>query len=272
MSSSIKDFPTFDGFWSHLVSLEPSIERAESSVAEHPANQQGGGGSIPASALTDSIPEIDKHKDLYELDRDGEGWFFPMTPGGAKRKACETLMRDRHYTKSIPSGKSHWFYHEGVIVVFSIPANMNLGKFILKRKCVCWELSRMWGCKGHRKNAMTEAIRLSIIGLKRVEPDVEVLVTFADPNVGHEGFVYRAASWRYTGKSEDPRGYEDADGKFYPRRKFHSGGRCMTKAEIESRGFKQVVRDGKHRFVRGMTKQVRRELSRIWSKPDVHKK
>lgn len=169
-----------------------------------------------------------------------------------------------HYTHSIPSGKSWYFRHGEAVVCFSIPANKNIARFILGRQCVCLELARLWAPDGHARNLLTSAISQAAIGLRAAVPDLEVLVSYADPNVGHEGFVYRAASWVYTGKSEDPRGYVDADGRFFPRRRFHSGGHGLTKAQIEARGYKQVVRDGKHRFARGLTRHARCDLLRLW--------
>lgn len=195
---------------------------------------------------------------------EGVDWFLPLSPGGSKLRAVHNLMEREHYTHSLPSGKSHWFYHQRAMLCFSIPANMNIGRFILKRPCVCWELARLWAPDGHPKNLLTEMIAKSILGLQAVEPDVEVLVSYADPNAGHEGYVYRAASWAYTGRSEDPRGYVDASGHFFPRRKFHSGGQGLKKAEIEARGFKEVFRPGKHRFVKGLTAKARREIGRLW--------
>lgn len=178
--------------------------------------------------------------------------------------ACKAVIVKHHYTHSIPSGKSYYFRYRGAVVCFSIPANMNLGKFILKRPCVCWELARLWAKDGHPRNLLTQAIAKAISGLRKVVPDLEVLVSFADPNVGHEGFVYRAASWIYSGQSEDSRGYIDANGVFYPRRKFHSGGKGLTKKEIEAKGFKQVSRFGKFRYVKGITRQARKAIRDLW--------
>lgn len=212
--------------------------------------------------MSDRLDEIET-PDATLFDVSEEDYFFPVT--GAKRAACEMLIEQKHYTRSIPSGKSHYFYWRGVIVVFSIPANKNIGPFVLKRPCVCWELARLWAKDGHRKNALTEAIAMSIRGLRRAEPDVEVLVSFADPNVGHEGFVYRAASWVFTGQSEESRAYQDGDGQIHPRRSFHSGGRGLTKAEIEQAGYTQVRRQGKYRYAKGMTPKARREIRRLWN-------
>ena len=211
----------------------------------------------------DTISEIEHNEGFFPIAE--EDWYFPVS--GPKLAACQLLIEKKHYTRSVPAGKSHYFYWRGVLVVFSIPANMHIGRYILKRPCVCWELSRIWAKDGHRKNTLTEAIAKAIRGLRRAEPSIEVLVSFADPNVGHEGFVYKAASWVYTGKSEDPRGYTK-DGEFFPRRKFHSGRKCMTKAEIKALGYREVVREGKHRFVKGLTRRASTEIRTIWQQPN----
>jgi hypothetical protein len=229
--------------------------------AMHQPNRAGQGGSIPAPALCDRIEEVEAHAELFPDPVS----ILPIY--GAKLVACKRVIETHHYTRSVPSGKSHYFYVRGVIVCFSIPANKNIGRFLLKRECVCWELARLWAKDGHSRNALTRAIAVAAVALKRVEPDVEVLVSFADPNAGHEGHVYRAASWVYAGRSEEVRAYLK-DGQTYPRRRFHSGDRCMTKAEIEARGYRQVSRIGKIRFAKGMTSSARRQLRKTWPASD----
>lgn len=175
---------------------------------------------------------------------------------GAERKQAEQLIIARHYTRSIPSGKSHYLGYEHAVVVWSIPANYNLGKFICGWDARVWELARLWAPDGHRANLLTEAIAAGVRWISRRErPDA--VVSYADPNVGHRGGVYRAASWLFHGQSDESRGYVDADGNILARRAFHSGGGSgMTKAEIEAAGYQQVHRDGKLRFVRPLSKRA----------------
>jgi hypothetical protein len=82
----------------------------------------------------------------------------------------------------------------------------------------------------------------------------DALISYADPNVGHKGGVYRAASWVYLGQSEESRAYRGPDGQILSRRKFHSGSKSMTKAEILSKGFTQLKLPGKERFAKPLTK------------------
>lgn len=169
------------------------------------------------------------------------------------------VIRDRHYTQSVPSGKSYVMTKDGAIVMFSIPANPYLERFMLKDvPGRLWELSRLWAEDGHEPNLLTKAIGATTKLLRSVEPECVGLVSFADPNAGHSGGVYRAASWVYTGQSAEARVYQGSGGEIVPRRKFHSGNRSLKKAEIEALGYREIKRPGKHRFFKGFTRQARR--------------
>ncbi len=178
---------------------------------------------------------------------------------GIERELAEATIRAKHYSQSIPSGKSHYVGYEAAIVVWSIPANMNIGKFLLGREANVWELSRLWAPDGHRANLLTEAISAAagiIVSLERPE----VLVSYADPNVGHRGGIYHAASWLFHGQSEESRRYVNGDGNPVGRRAFHSGDKLMTKAEIEQAGYSELKQPGKLRFVKPITRRAKREL------------
>lgn len=178
---------------------------------------------------------------------------------GDYRKAAEGVIRQHHYTHSIPSGKSHYVQFEGAVVVWSIPANKNIAKFILGWPGCVWELSRLWAPDGHLPNLLTQAISNAVHHVKRLE-NPDALVSYADPNAGHRGGVYRAASWTYHGQSEESRAYRSADGAVVPRRAFHSGKRSLTKSEIEALGYVQLKLPGKERFVRLLSRRARKGL------------
>lgn len=171
------------------------------------------------------------------------------------------MIRTHHYTHSVPSGKSVLFDIGQVIVMFSIPANNNIGQFVFGEPGhTVWELSRMWAPDGHESFALTRAIAEAIREFRLVQPDVEALVSYADPNAGHLGGVYRAASWIYTGQCEDMRVWVSPDGQVHPRRKFHSGHSFLRKPDIEKLGYTEAHLPGKHRFLKGLTWTARRMI------------
>ena len=169
------------------------------------------------------------------------------------------MIKENHYTRNVPSGKSHYIGFESALVVWSIPANKNIARFLLGSPGNVWELSRLWAPDDHAPNLLTRAISAAVRVIVRLEkPDA--LVSYADPNAGHKGGVYRAASWIYHGQSEESRVYEK-DGQRVARRAFHSGKRSMRKAEIEALGYTQLKLPGKFRFVKPISKMAKRVLA-----------
>ena len=181
---------------------------------------------------------------------------------GETRAAAAATIRERHYTRSVPSGKSLYFAYEDALVVFSLPANKNISAYLVGEPNVAWELSRLWAPDGHRKNLLTQAIAASARELRLLEPTVTTLVSYADPNAGHLGGVYRAASWQYLGQSEETRMYKSG-ARILPRRAFHSGAKSMTKTQIEALGFTQMKMPGKHRFAKGLTAKARKRIEAL---------
>ena len=178
---------------------------------------------------------------------------------GDERLRAQETIKSNHYTRSVPSGKSHYMQFNTAIVVWSIPANKNLAKFILGWNGVVWELSRLWAPDGHENNLLTQAISAAVRLIIKIErPDA--LVSYADPNAGHKGGVYRAASWLYHGKSEEVRVYRGPCGTTVARRAFHSGRRGLRKSEIEALGYKEEKMTGKERFVRPISRRATRHL------------
>ncbi len=173
-----------------------------------------------------------------------------------ERKRAQAAIIDGHYSHSVPSGKTHYLGIDDALFAFAISANRNIGPFILGNGSPVWELSRMWAPENHEAT-LTAALARAVSGFRVVEPGVVALVSFADPNQGHEGGVYRAASWHYTGRSAEGRYYIGSDGQVVSRRKFHSGSKGLTKAEIEAKGYTQLRLPGKHRFAKGLTKASR---------------
>ncbi len=183
----------------------------------------------------------------------------PAQLNGDDRAMAVEIIRKNHYTRSVPSGKSHYVRFGDAIVVWSIPANKNLAKFILGWPGNVWELSRLWAPDGHEKNLLTQAISMAVKIITRLErPDA--LVSYADPNAGHKGGVYRAASWVHHGKSEEVRTYRSPDGVTVARRAFHSGSKGLRKAEIEALGYKEEKLPGKERFVRPLSNRAKKAL------------
>jgi hypothetical protein len=177
------------------------------------------------------------------------------------RRKAEEIIRTHHYTRSIPSGKSYYAAYGEAFVVWSLPANCNASTHFLPdiADARVFELTRLWAPDGHERNLLTAAIGEGVKVLRQAEPDVDLVMSYADPSAGHSGGVYRAASWIEVGRSEEVRAWRHKDGgPILPRRAFHSGSTHLNKPEVEALGYVQLKLPGKHRFVRPLSKRAKR--------------
>lgn len=105
-------------------------------------------------------------------------------------------------------------------VIYSAPpkeANKRYG-------CNVWELARVYLLDEIPRNAETWLIGQSVKYIKRNHKDVGLLLSYADPSVGHRGTIYKAANWKQDGMTDDERKsprcdyYDKRSGKKYGRR------------------------------------------------------
>jgi hypothetical protein len=68
-----------------------------------------------------------------------------------------------------------------------------------------WELARVWLLDGVPRNAETWLVAQSIRHIKRNHPEVEHLLSYADPSAGHTGVIYKAGNWLADGMTDDER-------------------------------------------------------------------
>lgn len=188
--------------------------------------------------------------------------------GTISRDEMIKIIEQNHYSRCVPAGKSHYIPIDNAIVVFSIPGNPYIAGWLLGYEpASVWELSRLWAPDGHELNLLTRAISQATVLLRKIEK-IDALISYADPNVGHHGGVYRAASWTYLGPVEETRYYRSPSGTVVARRAFHSGSTHMQKAEILAAGYTEEAMPGRHRFARGLTRRARAAIRRKMA--DLH--
>ncbi len=138
-----------------------------------------------------------------------------------KRPAI-VMLALRALVRGVPSG----------MVIFSAPP-----REINKRYGgVTWELARLYLLDEIPRNAETWLIGRSVRYVKANRPEVQFLVSYADPSVGHTGTIYRAANWRADGKTDDERKSARCD--YYDRRtgkKYGRRGNMPPEAVVERR-------------------------------------
>ena len=166
----------------------------------------------------------------------------------------------------VPSG-----CREGVIVgiiTFGVPASRHLQKSLCKSNPdLVLELNRLWVHDALKKNSESWFISHA---LKMLPP--RIICSYADTEVGHVGYVYRASNWNYYG-------YTDMDRKT-PRFDYVVKGKHSRDAFRGGNEYTKVRRKPKYRYwtVTG-TKRDKRRLTSLcgwkslnWNEVTITKK
>jgi hypothetical protein len=138
-----------------------------------------------------------------------------------------------------------FFEYGGAVVCFAVPRSRNIARWLIGKPNSVLELARLWSPDGHAPNLLTKALSAAIKKLRRDHPQCEAIVSYADPNAGHNATVYRAASWVDLGPITETRYYGDATGKPV------SGAGYITEENAQL----------KRRFARGLTRSARRQIA-----------
>jgi hypothetical protein len=117
----------------------------------------------------------------------------------AAKYACENW----HYSKCLPVGKlvkvGAWENGKFVgVVLFGRGATPNLGKPYNLAQDECVELVRIALTK--HENAVSRIASLAMKFLRKANPKLRLIVSFADSSQGHHGGIYQAGNWIYNGQ------------------------------------------------------------------------
>ena len=163
--------------------------------------------------------------------------------GWCTHEAAKYACRYWHYSHSIPAGKlvkiGVWEFEEFIgCIIYSRGAS----PYLLDR----FEISQTEGCELTRvalkphATPVSRMLSISFKFLKKHCPGLRLVVSFADPEEGHVGGIYKATNWVYTGQSNSTvENY--VDGRWqHVRNSYH---------KIKGKAVQTRIRVGKHRYV-----------------------
>lgn len=125
------------------------------------------------------------------------------------------------------------------MVIFAMPPRETAKRY----GGISWELARLWIADDIPSNAESWLISQAVRHVRQWHPDVAVLVSYADPSVGHQGTIYKAANWVIDGRTDDDRKSPRVD-YYWQERKFSR--RAHLPAGVTPL---RVPRVSKHRFI-----------------------
>jgi len=152
-----------------------------------------------------------------------------MKPKSLEVKPCErshikSFLEKHHYSHNINGVKSSYCFsveHEGRLmgaVLFGQMSTTAWKRFGESESEVI-ELRRLVLLDCCPKNSESRVISQCLRWIKKNAKHIKVVVSYADPNYGHTGVVYKASNFNLAGKSGADKAYKDKDtGKIYHSR------------------------------------------------------
>ena len=132
-----------------------------------------------------------------------------------KKELCKEWLLHKHYAKRVPSiSFSFGLFKYNILVgviTFGMPPSSTLASSICgeKYKSIVLELNRLVINDNLDKNALSYFVSTSISKI----PKPRIIVSFSDNNMSHNGYIYQATNFIYTGKTLNDSMYIDKDGK-----------------------------------------------------------
>lgn len=162
---------------------------------------------------------------------------------------CKEWLMYKHYAKRIPSIEYSFGLFQGLLLVgvctFGTPPRvMNDGESIFKTYRVkTLELNRLCVNDGLEKNALSYFVANSLNFIETPS----CIVSYADYSFGHNGYIYQATNWIYTGLNQVHEREWFFDGKEIHQRTLSSMG--LTSAELKLQaGMYKGEYTSKHRY------------------------
>lgn len=175
-----------------------------------------------------------------------------------------------HYSHSIPvAPRVEIGVWEGGtfagVVVFSRGANRNVGRTYGVPIGQFAELTRIAMREHHAP--VSAVISRAVKYLKRTNPELRLLISYADPEQGHHGGVYQAAGWTYVGTGAPTQMWVDSSGRRWHNREVSASGLQLIYGKavpvLRQDQCQRVTVPGKHKYLLGLDRAMRRQVSSL---------
>lgn len=160
-------------------------------------------------------------------------------------REAEPWLLKKHYARRVPSiAHAFGLYRENIlcgVVTYGIPANNNLN---IVAGFPCLELNRLCVEDAAPKNSASLLVGRSL----KIIPSPTVVVSYADRDQGHVGYIYQATNWLYTGLGAGDVEFEK-DGKRSHRKALFNIFGTGSREVLENNGYAAVPVSAKHRYI-----------------------
>ena len=185
----------------------------------------------------------------------------------ASKFACENF----HYSQNIPPSKlvKYGVWENGFFkgaILFGDSTNFNIGSpYGLHYTEIC-ELERI--ALTTHKHPVTQILSKALKLLHKTNPNLKLVVSYADANQGHLGIIYQANNWIYCGEMPNRYLYIINGEKLHGRTVYDRYGRSdleWIKQHIDKEAHTERLKK-KHKYIYPLTKTLKKKYKHL-SKP-----
>jgi len=183
------------------------------------------------------------------------------------KNIAKNLIETYHYSHKIPQAIKYrfGFYYDNELIgcaIYSIPANQFSFTSIWHNETqhIGIELSRVVMIKKLERNILSYCLSQSFKWLK-LNSNYEVILSYADANFSHAGYIYQALNFIYLGKTNSETRYL-YNGQLITRRGLGRRKNCNEKQHVKqllSQGAEKVLMQGKHKYILLICKSKKRK-------------
>lgn len=182
----------------------------------------------------------------------------------AAKFACEKW----HYSKCLPSSLQKrvaigsWEDDKFIgVIVFGHGANPSIGSPFGLTINQCIELTRVALMKGH-KTPVSKIIRFALSFLRKSNPGIRLVVSYADQMQGHHGGIYQAGNWIYIGSMVGVPSLQ-FNGRVWHAKALRTS---FPKLKHSDPSVKKIPSGDKHKYLMPLDEDMRKQIMPL-SKP-----
>lgn len=186
----------------------------------------------------------------------------------ATHAAAVYAVKHWHYTRSMPASKSVKLgvWEDGRfigVVIFARGAAKHLGSPYGLTALQCCELVRV--ALNSHASSVSRILAIAVQLFRKKFPGCRLIVSFADPHVGHVGGIYQASNWTFTGQTPPAYEYRLPNGTRINKRAYSGGNYGSPRLALPAGATRHPI-PGKYRYLLPLDPAMRAQVA-LLAKP-----
>jgi len=178
-------------------------------------------------------------------------------------EAAKYAVNHWHYSRCLPSFKlcKIGVWESGVfigVVIFSMGAAPQAHcPYGIGNREIC-ELTRV--ALSHHQSAVSRIVAISLRMIKEQSPGLRMVVSYADPEQGHDGGIYKAGGWAFVGRTDPCEQFVDTKTGERVHTKTIRTGRRGYATKLKEAGLIRSVKVWKYKYLMPLDEEMRAQI------------